>query len=106
MTNGSLRTRYLKDMFVQYRGMVAALDEGLFKDDPTLASAIWRNVFDASENVDLETLATVVGYVRRCVHKLDKVGDDTVEKGLIYFGNPADEVKTVREPSKRLEQKE
>ncbi|RPA74541.1 hypothetical protein BJ508DRAFT_230692 [Ascobolus immersus RN42] len=102
MTNGSLRTRYLKDMFVQYRGMVAALDEGLFKDDPTLASAIWRNVFDASENVDLEHLTAVVSYVRRCLHGLDKVSDDTVEKGLIYFGNPADEIKTVQEPSKRL----
>lgn len=37
----------MKDMLEQYRGSVAAYDEGLVSGDAVLAAAIWRNVFGA-----------------------------------------------------------
>lgn len=37
----------MTDMLEQYRGSVAAYDEGLVAGDPVLAAAIWRNVFGA-----------------------------------------------------------
>lgn len=40
-----LRQRYLKDLFVQWRGLTAAYDEGLVKGDAVLAAAVWRNLY-------------------------------------------------------------
>lgn len=76
--------------------MIAGLDEGFVKDDAVLAAAIWRNIFDASESVDFEVLATIVSYVRRVIAGLDKIDDATLESGNIYFGRPDEELKTVR----------
>jgi cytochrome b pre-mRNA-processing protein 3 len=38
---------YMRDMFHQYRGAVAALDEGIMGSDAVLAAAVWRNLFGA-----------------------------------------------------------
>ncbi|CRK38506.1 hypothetical protein BN1708_016637, partial [Verticillium longisporum] len=44
MTSSALRQRYLKDIFMQWRGLIAAYDEGLAKkSDKVLAAAVWRN---------------------------------------------------------------
>ncbi|KAK4202722.1 ubiquinol-cytochrome C chaperone-domain-containing protein [Triangularia verruculosa] len=61
-----IRQKYLKDLFVQWRGLVLAYDEALAKDsDAVLASAIWRNLYKADEDVDARKLAAVVSYVRK-----------------------------------------
>ncbi|KAM7202349.1 CBP3-like protein [Naviculisporaceae sp. PSN 640] len=75
MTSSSLRQRYLKDLFVQWRGVILAYDEGLVKGDAVLASAVWRNLFKAREDVDLRVLAAVVAWMRRCLRALDRTDD-------------------------------
>ncbi|KAI5852659.1 ubiquinol-cytochrome C chaperone-domain-containing protein [Morchella snyderi] len=103
LTAGGQRKKYLKDLYAQYRGMIAGYDEGLVKGDAVLAAAVWRNVFDADPDVDVELLAVVTSYVRRCVAGLDKVEDDVVHAGKIKFGLPMDEEPVVRMRSKYLE---
>ncbi|TVY58766.1 Protein CBP3, mitochondrial [Lachnellula cervina] len=85
------RNKYLKDLFIQWRGVLAAYDEGIAKDDAVLASAIWRNIFKASENVDIKRLAQIVSYVRRALSKLDSINDETVMQTMIAFGSPESE---------------
>lgn len=33
---------YIKDLLAQFHGGVVAYDEGMCKDDPVLAAALWR----------------------------------------------------------------
>lgn len=94
--SGALRTTYLKSLNLQYRGMIASLDEGLTSTDSILASAIWRNVFNADADIDYETLAAVVAYVRRCASGLGKVSDEVIEGGQVFFGNPEEEIRAMR----------
>jgi cytochrome b pre-mRNA-processing protein 3 len=70
-----IRNRYLKDLFIQWRGCIAAYDEGLVKGDAVLGAAIWRNVFKGEEQVDWEKVAVVVAYMRRCINLLSEVDD-------------------------------
>lgn len=98
------RRGYMKDLFHQYRGLTAAMDEGLMKGDAVLASAIWRNTFDASDNVDIEVLAMVTSHVRRVLSKLGQVGDEIVLTGRVKFGLPDEELKVVRKKGTFLEE--
>ncbi|CAG9937615.1 unnamed protein product [Clonostachys rosea f. rosea IK726] len=52
ITSSALRQRYLKDIFVQWRGLLLAYDEGLIKGDAILASAVWRNLFKGDPDAD------------------------------------------------------
>lgn len=83
--------------------MTAGFDEGLCKGDAVLAAAIWRNLFDAKPDVDIELLAIVTSYIRRVLSGLDKVSDETIYAGRIQFGNPLDEKSIVMRESKFLE---
>ncbi|KAI5781153.1 ubiquinol-cytochrome C chaperone-domain-containing protein [Geopyxis carbonaria] len=98
------RAGYMKDLFHQYRGMTAAFDQGLVKGDAMMATAIWRNVFDAAEDIDLEVLAQVTSHVRRVISKLGQVDDEVVLKGRVKFGLPAEEAPLVARPSPLLEE--
>ncbi|KAL7275029.1 Serine carboxypeptidase 3 [Rhizina undulata] len=102
--SGGQRKQYLKDLYIQYRGMVAAFDEGLCKGDAILATAIWRNIFDARPDIDLELLAVITSYVRRVVSGLDKVPDDLISAGKVTFGLPTEEFSVVRQRSPLLDQ--
>ncbi|KAI9791081.1 MAG: Protein cbp3, mitochondrial [Peltula sp. TS41687] len=103
ITAQSARNRYLKDLFVQYRGAMAAYDEGLFKGDAVLATALWRNVFAADDDVDLRRLACVVGYVRRTVRALEMIDDQDVAGGLVRFAEPGRDAALVRVRSRWLD---
>ncbi|RMZ83507.1 hypothetical protein DV737_g1545, partial [Chaetothyriales sp. CBS 132003] len=70
-----IRNKYLKDLFVQWRGVLAAYDEGLIKGDAVLASAVWRNVFKGDEQVDWEKAARVVAWMRAVIAELAQVED-------------------------------
>ncbi|RMZ89016.1 hypothetical protein DV736_g3753, partial [Chaetothyriales sp. CBS 134916] len=70
-----IRNQYLKDLFVQWRGVLAAYDEGLIKGDAVLASAVWRNVFKGDEEVDWEKVARVVAWMRAVIAELSRVED-------------------------------
>lgn len=80
-----------------------AYDEGLYKGDAVLASSVWRNVFKADENVDIAHLASIVSYIRRAAKGLDALSDESVTRGDITFGDPAQELKLVSERSRMLE---
>ncbi|KAL8972792.1 MAG: hypothetical protein Q9183_000356 [Haloplaca sp. 2 TL-2023] len=84
----AVRNNYLKDLFVQWRGLLAGYDEGLVKGDAVLAAAVWRNVFAGREEVDAVGLAQVVGYVRGVIKGMEGMGDEEVARGEIVFGDP------------------
>ena len=81
LSSRAIRQRYLKDLFVQWRGLMLACDEGVVKGDAVLASAVWRNLFKAREDVDVRALAAVVAWMRAGVERLGEMTDDAVEVG-------------------------
>lgn len=97
MAARGIRNKYLKDLWVQWRGVLVSYDEGLIKGDAVLAAAVWRNVFQAREDVDLQDLAAVVSYLRREIARLDKLGDERISSGNIKFPSPAEEKRIVGE---------
>jgi hypothetical protein len=76
ITSRSIQQRYLKDLFLQWRGLLLSYDEGLVKGDAVLASAVWRNVFKSREDVDLRVLAAIVSWMRLCLKNLDQMEDE------------------------------
>ncbi|KAL8656450.1 MAG: hypothetical protein Q9210_000243 [Variospora velana] len=98
-----IRNKYLKDLFTQWRGILAAYDEGLVKGDAVLATAVWRNVFDAREDVDLQGLGDVVCYMRGVMKGLEAVGDEEVGKGDVEFGDPGTQRKFVEARSRMMD---
>ncbi|KAM4060240.1 ubiquinol-cytochrome C chaperone domain-containing protein [Hirsutella rhossiliensis] len=75
ITSSALRQRYLKDIFVQWRGLLLAYDEGLIKGDAVLASAVWRNLFKGSPAVDPRALLAIVGWLRASLAALEATSD-------------------------------
>ncbi|KAL2879686.1 Mitochondrial beta-keto-acyl synthase [Colletotrichum sp. CLE4] len=71
MTSSALRQRYLKEIFVQWRGLIAAYDEGVVKDDKVLGAAVWRNLFKSREDADLRQVAAVVAWMRATLQDLE-----------------------------------
>ena len=98
-----VRNKYLKDLFVQWRGLTAGYDEGLVKGDAVLAAAVWRNVCKADENVDLENLGMVVAYMRSVLSALDTMDDSAVATGDVVFGSPGSEAALVKQRSKMMD---
>lgn len=99
----SLRNKYLKDLFTQWRGLLAGYDEGLVKGDAVLATAVWRNVFGGKEDVDLVGLGEVVSYMRGVLKGLDGMEDEVVAEGEIQFGDPRSQRKVVEVRSKMMD---
>ncbi|KAJ6780513.1 hypothetical protein PWT90_07337 [Aphanocladium album] len=77
ITSSALRQRYLKDIFVQWRGLLLAYDEGLVKGDAILASAVWRNLFKGDPDVDPRYLVAIVGWIRSSLAALEGASDMT-----------------------------
>ncbi|KAL9015289.1 MAG: hypothetical protein Q9173_000087 [Seirophora scorigena] len=98
-----IRNKYLKDLFTQWRGILAAYDEGLVKGDAVLAAAVWRNVFNAQEDVDLRGVGVVVCYMRGVMQGLEAVGDEEIGKGDVEFGDPATQRKFVEGRSRMMD---
>lgn len=80
LSSRSIRNKYLKDLFLQWRGILAAYDEGLVKGDAFLGAAVWRNLWKASpigpdgkEELDWTQVAYVVAYMRRVLSELSRV---------------------------------
>ena len=88
------RNNYLKDLFLQWRGILLAYDEGIVKGDAVLAAAIWRNLYNAKEDVDVVKLAEIVAFMRRSLRDLEAMGDLEVvgkSEGEKLFGEPRSE---------------
>ncbi|ABN66028.2 Protein required for assembly of ubiquinol cytochrome-c reductase complex (cytochrome bc1 complex) [Scheffersomyces stipitis CBS 6054] len=79
---------YLKDYHTQLIGAVLSYDEGLMTDDITLASALWRNVFNGNPNVDMRHVEALLGYVRSQLYVLNKMSDREFGFGKFKFVPP------------------
>ena len=102
MSARSIRNRYLKDLFVQWRGVLTAYDEGLIKGDAVLGTAVWRNIFDADENVDVESVAQIVAWFKKSLRDLDRMQDHEIASGEITFEDPSRQLQVVGRESKLL----
>lgn len=101
---GSIRNKYLKDLFLQWRGLLAAYDEGLARgSDAVLATAIWRNVFKADEEVDLRSLGLVVSYLRGILNGLESMDDEGLTRGEVVFGDLATQMEEIMVRSRMME---
>ncbi|KAK4541301.1 hypothetical protein LTR36_008059 [Oleoguttula mirabilis] len=89
MTARGVRNKYLKDLWLQWRGLLLSYDEGLIKGDAVLATAVWRNLFKSSEEADIADVALVTAYMRRQLLRLDEMGDDVFASGEVDFEGPA-----------------
>lgn len=97
------RSKYLKDLFIQWRGILAAYDEGLVKGDTVLAAAVWRNIFKADEEINVKRLAAIVSYMRRVARSLDAADDATLTTGAFSFVDPKEEMDFVTKKSKLMD---
>ena len=85
IATSTTRSKYLKDLFDQWRGAIAAYDEGLMRGDMVLAAAIWRNIFKSDASVKPRDLTIVVSYVRRSLLLLDRLENRLLAAGDFTF---------------------
>jgi len=107
ISSRSVRNKYLKDLFLQYRGVLVAYDEGMIKGDAVLAGAIWRNLFRGQEDVDWEKVTLVVAFLRRAVERFGKLDIMTIIETLdgpngLWARSGENLDKLVDRPSKKL----
>ena len=89
------RGKHLKDLFVQWRGIMTTYDEGLVKGDAVLATAIWRNIFKGVDDVDMVKVSEVVAYLRAMVQRLESVPYEDIVSGAILFNGPTSGKKVI-----------
>ncbi|KAI6793534.1 hypothetical protein KC363_g1908 [Hortaea werneckii] len=94
MSARGVRNKYLKDLWLQWRGLMLSYDEGLIKGDAVLGAAVWRNMFKAGEEVDVRDIAYVTAYIRSQLQRLDGMRDESFASGEVNFQSP-DVVKAV-----------
>lgn len=87
----SIRSGYLKDLFLRWRGLLAGYDEGLIRGDAVLATAVWRNLFKADEDLDFRGLGEVVSYMHGVLKGLDGMKNHAIVGGEVAFGDPGSE---------------
>lgn len=102
--SGSIRSRYLKDLFSQWRGVIVSYDEGIVKGDAVLAAAIWRNAFKGRNDVDAKGLAQIVGWMRRELVRLQETDDADIGSASWTFESPKDEARTVMIESRLMKE--
>ncbi|CCE83944.1 Piso0_004541 [Millerozyma farinosa CBS 7064] len=86
---------HLKDFHTQMLGAVLSYDEGLMTDDITLATALWRNVFNGNPDADMRHIEALVGYVRGQLYVLNKMTDREFGFGKFTFVSPEEVVKPI-----------
>ena len=86
ITARGIRNRYLKDLFLRWRGVLAAYDEGLIKGDAVLGAAVWRNLWKGQEDVDWTKICMVVAFMRAVLALLEQVevGDLVAQSGAVF----------------------
>ena len=95
-----IRTKYLKDLNEQWRGLTVAYDLGFVEGDAMLATAVWRNICKGDEDVDLRRLAEIVSYMRSVLASLDQMDDQSIANANIVFEDPGNESDLVEKPSR------
>jgi cytochrome b pre-mRNA-processing protein 3 len=108
LSSRSIRNKYLKDLFLQWRGILAAYDEGLVKGDAVLGAAVWRNLWKASpvgadgKELDWTQIAYVVAYMRRVLSELSRVDATDLISALEGENNGRPSIFRYSEADKRL----
>ncbi|KAF9341818.1 Protein cbp3, mitochondrial [Linnemannia elongata] len=87
ISSGRIISTYMHDFLAQFHGGVLAYDEGMCKDDPIMAAALWRNLFTSSGNP--AQIAILVDYVRKELHNLDTMSSDDFLESRNLFGTQA-----------------
>ncbi|KAG0370804.1 Protein cbp3, mitochondrial [Gamsiella multidivaricata] len=87
ISSGRIITTYMHDFLAQFHGGVLAYDEGMCKDDPIMAAALWRNLFTSSGTPD--QIAILVDYVRKELQILDNMSSDDFLESRILFDTQA-----------------
>jgi cytochrome b pre-mRNA-processing protein 3 len=106
ISSRGIRHRYLKDIFVQWRGVIMAYDEAVAKgSDAMLASAVWRNVYKARPDVDARHLAAIVSWMRLSLKSLDQIPDELLitQAAGVFSWPVTNELALVDKPTKELE---
>lgn len=85
LSSKTVRQRFLKDLFVQWRGIIAGYDEGIARGDAVLASAVWRNLYKGRGEVDFRRVAGVVSYIRGTLWELERKPDEDIVRGKDLF---------------------
>lgn len=70
---------------MQFNGSVFAYDEGMYRNDCVLASALWRNLYAGRTKINVSLLAASVLYVRNTLSELDHILDEDVQNANIRF---------------------
>lgn len=70
----------MKELDMEFRGLIVAYEEGLLTDDRRLAGAIWRNFVDDKLSTDVESISRMVDYVRAQVKKMDETDREALMK--------------------------
>lgn len=107
-----IRNNYLKDLFIQWRGVLAAYDEGLIAGDAVLGAAIWRNIWKGKQDIDdWEKIAEVVAYTRRCISQLATMDEGEFiaaialeDDGKKIFGRKQKDANLVGGVSKKIQE--
>ncbi|KAF9166790.1 Protein cbp3, mitochondrial [Actinomortierella ambigua] len=87
ITSNRIIKNYLHDFLAQFHGGVLAYDEGMCKDDPVMAAALWRNLFTSTGKP--EQLALLVDYVRKELQTLDQMPSDEFLEARVLFDTAA-----------------
>ena len=102
IATSTTRSKYLKDLFDQWRGVIAAYDEGLVRGDIILAAAIWRNIFKSDASAKPHDLAIIVSYVRQSLLLLDQLEDKHLATGEFVFQDPSLGMRHVEAVNRRM----
>ncbi|KAF9999418.1 Protein cbp3, mitochondrial [Entomortierella chlamydospora] len=87
ISSGRIISTYMHDFLAQFHGGVLAYDEGMCKDDPIMAAALWRNLFTSSGTP--QQIAILVDYVRKELQILDNINSDDFLESRVLFGTHA-----------------
>ncbi|KAG0215129.1 Protein cbp3, mitochondrial [Mortierella sp. GBA30] len=87
ISSGRIISTYMHDFLAQFHGGVLAYDEGMCKDDPIMAAALWRNLFTSSGTP--AQIAILVDYVRKELQVLDTMNSDDFLESRVLFGTQA-----------------
>ncbi|CAI2168790.1 11953_t:CDS:10 [Funneliformis geosporum] len=74
------------DLLSLFHGGVMAYDEGMCKDDPVLAAALWRNILITEGSA--HNMACLVKHVRHELRRLDNLSYESIIEGKIRFRKP------------------
>jgi cytochrome b pre-mRNA-processing protein 3 len=79
--------RRVKTMVTAFYGRVAAYEKGLDEDGASLAESLQRNLYRGAE-IPEESIAAMVGYVKREATSLSAMSFDALAAGKVSFGPP------------------